>query len=82
MARHIEVPHTSLQPETLRALVEEFITREGTDYGEREYSLEEKRASVMQQLARKQVAILFDLELESITLVRIEELARATDDSS
>ena len=40
----IEVPYDSLNPDTLRAVVEEFITRNGTDYGEREKTLEQKVA--------------------------------------
>jgi len=42
----MDMPHTSiripcdqLEPDILRALAEEFITREGTDYGEFEVSL-------------------------------------------
>ncbi len=73
MTTHIEVPCESLSPEALEGLVDEFITREGTDYGEREQSLDEKRASVMRQLARNEVAIIFEFESESTTLVRRDE---------
>ena len=41
-AKAIEVRYSLLQPATLRALVEEFVTRDTTDYGERERTLEEK----------------------------------------
>jgi uncharacterized protein YheU (UPF0270 family) len=41
-AQAIEVPYTSLQPATLRAVIEEFVTRHTTDYGERERSLDER----------------------------------------
>jgi len=71
---HIEVPKDSLSAEALEGLVEEFITREGTDYGLREHSLEEKRVAVMRQLERKEVAIIFDIESESTTLVSRQEL--------
>ncbi|MET0340113.1 MAG: YheU family protein [Polyangiales bacterium] len=76
MPTHVEVPYTSLSHEALEGLVEEFVTREGTDYGPREHSLDEKRADVLRQLARREVAIVFDLTVESTTLVRREELAR------
>jgi len=72
----IEVPSQSLSPEALAGLVDEFITREGTDYGAREHSLEEKRSSVLQKLERREVAIVFDFESESTTIVRREELAQ------
>ena len=69
MSDHVEVPYRSLSAEALEGLVDEFITREGTDYGEREHSLDEKRATVMRQLSRNEIAILFDPESESTTLV-------------
>lgn len=74
MTTHVRVPHEELSQEALTALIEDFITREGTDYGPREHSLEEKRADVMKQVARGEVAIVFDLESESATLVRSDEV--------
>jgi uncharacterized protein YheU (UPF0270 family) len=74
MASHIEVPADGLSPEALEGLVEEFITREGTDYGLREHSLDDKRAAVLKQLTRGEVAIIFDFESESTTLVSRQEL--------
>lgn len=56
----IEIPHTALSPEALRGLVEEFVTRDGTDYGEREASLEARVRDVMRQIERGDVKILFD----------------------
>lgn len=56
----IEIPHTALSPEALRGLVEEFVTRDGTDYGEREASLETRVRDVLRQLERGEVTILFD----------------------
>lgn len=76
MPTHVEVPYTALSQEALEGLVEEFVTREGTDYGLREHSLEQKRADVMRQLVRNEVAIVFDPSAESTTLVRREELAK------
>ena len=56
----IEVPLAALSPEALRGLVEEFVTRDGTDYGTRERTLEEKVRDVMRQLERGEVKIVFD----------------------
>jgi uncharacterized protein len=75
MPDHIIVPHAALSEDALRGLVEEFITREGTDYGHHEHSLEEKRASVLRQLKRGEAVILFDRDSEATTIVRREELA-------
>jgi uncharacterized protein len=76
MPSHIRVPADSLSAEAIDGLVEEFITREGTDYGEREFSLEEKRNTVLRQLQRGEVAIVFEFESESTTLVTKQELAK------
>lgn len=76
MSKQIEVPHSALSQGALEGLVEEFITREGTDYGLREFSLDQKRESVMRQLTRGAVVIVFDLEAQATTLVTREELAQ------
>jgi uncharacterized protein len=68
-AEPVEVPPDALPRELLRALVEEFVTRDGTDYGAVERSLEQKVADVMVQLARGDVRIVFDPESETTTLV-------------
>ena len=46
----IEIPYTRLKADTLQAVIEEFILREGTDYGAHEISLDDKRAQVRHQL--------------------------------
>jgi len=71
---YVLVPVDALSPETLEALIQEFVTREGTDYGLREYSLEEKVKSVRRQLDRNEVVIAFDIEQESATLRLRSEL--------
>jgi uncharacterized protein YheU (UPF0270 family) len=73
-SNHVIVPHGSLSAEALANLIDDFITREGTDYGEREYGPEEKRASVQRQLDRGTVLIVFDAESETVNLVRKEDL--------
>ena len=65
----VEVPYGELSAELLHAVVESFVLREGTDYGEREHSLEDKVAGVMRQLRKGEVKILFDPESESVTIV-------------
>jgi uncharacterized protein YheU (UPF0270 family) len=65
----IEVPPGELSRDVLRALVEEYVTRDGTDYGAVERSLEEKVSAVLRQIARGEVRIVFDPESETTTLV-------------
>jgi hypothetical protein len=68
-AEPVEVPFTQVSPEALRGLVESFVLREGTDYGEREYSLEQKVGHVMLQLERGEAQVVFDPLTESVTIV-------------
>ena len=65
----VEVPYTSLHLDTLRAVVEEFITRAGTDYGARERTLEEKIADVIRQLRRGEAKVVFDPRTNSVNIV-------------
>jgi uncharacterized protein len=65
---YVIVPPEALSPSALQSLLEEFVSREGTDYGAREYSLSEKVASVQRQLERGEVVIVFDPETSSATL--------------
>jgi uncharacterized protein len=65
----IVIPHRELSADALRGVLESFVLREGTDYGEREVSLERKVAQVLQQLERGEAQIVFDPELESIDIV-------------
>jgi uncharacterized protein len=65
----VEVPHTELAPATLRAVIESFVLREGTDYGERDASFDGKVADVMRQLERREAAILYDPGSDSIDIV-------------
>jgi uncharacterized protein YheU (UPF0270 family) len=68
-AETIEVPFSSLKPATLRALIEEFVTRDTTDYGERERSLEEKVDDVMRQLRRDEAKVVFDPVTGTVNIV-------------
>jgi uncharacterized protein len=65
----VVVPHTELADETLRAVIEAFVLREGTDYGSREFALEEKVAHVRSQLERGIAQIVYDPESQSIDIV-------------
>jgi len=65
----MKIPHTALPPETLRGIVEEFVTREGTEYGARDYSLDEKVTHVLGQLERNEVVIQYDPDSQTCNLV-------------
>ena len=66
----VVVPYTELAADLLHAVVESFVLREGTDYGEKEFSLEDKVAHVISQLKRGDVQIVFDPESATVSIVR------------
>ena len=67
----VAVPHTELSPEALRAVVESFVLREGTDYGERDVAFETKVAQVIRQLERGEARIMFDPVTQSVQIVTV-----------
>ena len=65
----VEVPRNSLSPEALRGVIEEFVTRAGTDYGTQERTIAEKIADVARQLARGEAIIVFEVESGATNIV-------------
>jgi uncharacterized protein len=65
----IVIPHRELSADALRGVLESFVLREGTDYGEREVSFDHKVAQVLQQLERGEAQIIFDATLQSVDIV-------------
>ena len=61
----IELSPEDLSAEALRGLIEEFVTRDGTDYGAVECSVEEKIAQVTAQLESGDARLVFDPETEN-----------------
>ncbi|WP_237068399.1 YheU family protein [Microbulbifer guangxiensis] len=70
----MRIPHQQLDPDTLQNLLEEYATRDGTDYGEREVNLSDKVASLRRQLQSGEVVIWFEPGEESVNLVLAEDL--------
>jgi uncharacterized protein YheU (UPF0270 family) len=70
----IELSPDQLSAEALRGLVEEFVTRDGTDYGAVEQSVETKTAQVKAQLASGEARIVFDPDSGSANIVLARDL--------
>lgn len=69
VSANMEIPHSQLSDEALRAIIEEFISREGSEYGLIEYSFEEKVSHVINQLERGEVVVTFDAVSETCNLM-------------
>ncbi len=68
------IPHRQLSPEALQGLIEEFVTRDGTDYGEREVPLETKVIQVWRQLDLGTAVIVFNEDDQSCMVQLKEQL--------
>ena len=65
----IEIPYNQIDPDTLRRMIQEFVTRDGADWAEVGCSLEDKVEQVLRQLSSKQIKVVFDLKSETVNLV-------------
>lgn len=67
------IPWQQLAADTLDNLLEDFVLREGTDYGEQEISLAQKVAEVRQQLLRGEVVLAWSQLHETINIMPAEK---------
>jgi uncharacterized protein len=70
LPQSVLIPHSELTVDLLHAVVESYVLREGTDYGEREISLEDKVSQVIDQIKRGEADIVFDPETETVSIIR------------
>ncbi|TWJ19337.1 YheU family protein [Geobacter argillaceus] len=66
----VEIPLDRLQPDTLRNIVSEFVTREWEEVGETSYTLDEKIEQVLRQLQEKKAKVVFDATSNSCNIVQ------------
>lgn len=67
----VEVPWERLDPETLRNLLSEFVTREWEELGEGSHTLEQKIEQVLRQLRQKKARLVFDVTSNSCNIVSV-----------
>lgn len=63
------IPFDKLNPETLNAIIEQFVLAEGTDYGENTYSLEQKVASVRTQLKNGTAILVYSESDDTVNII-------------
>ena len=74
--RFVPIDHHQLSDEARRGLIEEFITREGTEYGHAEHSLDDKVKQVEQQLDQGEARIVYDTAEECANIVPADFLKK------
>lgn len=67
MSVHI-IPINVLSHEALKGVIEEFISREGTDYGDTEVSPERSFVQVKYKLERGLAVLIYDDETETTNI--------------
>jgi hypothetical protein len=70
------IPWQSLSQDALQGIIEDYVTREGTDYGEQSFSLGRKVEQVQSQLQQNRVVIVFDTELNSCSILPVETVPK------
>lgn len=63
------VPWQQLSADALNGIIEEFIMREGTDYGELEVSLQTKKDQLVQQLQQNKIVLVYSELHETVNLM-------------
>ena len=69
----ILVPWDRIGANAQQSVLEEYVTREGTEYGFKDVPLEEKVRQVRRQLERGEVVVFFDLASEAVNLATKRE---------
>ena len=68
------VPHDHLKAQTLRALIEEFVTRDGALHGHTDTPMDQMVASVLARLRGGRAVIVYDEETETTSIVAKDEV--------
>lgn len=72
------IPWQQLNPETLNNLIESFVLREGTDYGEHERSLTEKTDDIRRQLVSGDIVVVWSELHESVSLMSASQFRQGS----
>jgi uncharacterized protein len=70
------IPYQNLSPKALLGVIEEFVTRDGTDYGLVEATLEQKINDVLRQVKKGDAVIVFDEATQTTNIVSKEDVAK------
>jgi uncharacterized protein len=68
----VEVPLDRINPDVLRNLIAEFVTREWEELGYSSYTLDDKIDQVRRQLQEKKAKVVFDLRTNTCNIIPCE----------
>jgi len=72
----IIVPYDKLSRGALQALLEEFVSRDGTDSGYTKLTLQQRADQVRRQLERGEALIVFDMQAKTANIVSRQDLPK------
>jgi hypothetical protein len=67
----IDVPYEQINSETLRSMIEEFVTRDWSSLTDDGYSLDDKVEQVLGQLKEGKVKVVFDFVSGTANIVAV-----------
>ena len=71
----VVIPYEEVSVAALEGILEEFITREGTNYGFYEYTVKEQLAKAKLMLEQGKISIVFDTVIERCHIINERQLA-------
>lgn len=76
MADFVRVPVERVPEEQLHALLEEYASRDGTDYGAEETSMDVRVARLLKQMHSGKIQLLFDVDSEQWDILPADDAER------
>ena len=68
------VPHHRISPDALRKMVEEFVTRDWSEFNDARCTLDEKVEQVLRQLKGDRAKVVFDLTTETCNIIPLDSV--------
>jgi len=78
----MKIPIDELSDSTLTAIIEEFVLREGTEYGEADVSLVSKIAQIKQQLAQGSIVLVYSELHETVNILPKDQFLQSPDEAT
>jgi uncharacterized protein YheU (UPF0270 family) len=72
----VEIAPSQLSMDALNGIIENFILREGTDYGVVEVEFDRKKSQLKKQIDRGDVKIVYDQSTETVSLITANDFKK------